>query len=321
MTIDHPLRRFLARVCSADTMARVVDPTLADMRWESGRPSWAGCLALAKALLVHSIVSTPAVLARTWSEDDRAIPKAAGLALSGAFIAALPLIALPFLGARPASRGAALIPLAVLLVPQAIALTLPAALLLAIPLAFRRQDPSTRLTRRTVALSMCCVLATFFVMAWAVPEANQSFRVMTYRAVSGRQDNIPRGVNETGFAALRDKIEVLKLTPGGGIAARPIEFDFHVRLVLVSISLPVGILALAIARSQRGRRRPWTMGLAAMGGYVFVFFPLLIGARMLMKSSSLPPVLLAWAPIALLAVAALRAYSSTPAAPESSTAS
>ena len=34
MTINHPIRRFLALLCSDDTMARVVDPVLADIRWE-----------------------------------------------------------------------------------------------------------------------------------------------------------------------------------------------------------------------------------------------------------------------------------------------
>ena len=53
MTIDHPVRRLLARVCSPDTLARVVDPTLADLRWESGRLTCRGYLTLAKALLVR----------------------------------------------------------------------------------------------------------------------------------------------------------------------------------------------------------------------------------------------------------------------------
>jgi hypothetical protein len=316
MTIDHPIRRFLARVCSDATMARVVDPILADMRWESGRPSWTGCLALAKALLVHSIVSTPAVLSRTWSDDERAIPKAAGLAITVALIAALPLIAPPLLEGFPNSRRGLpipIVPLAVTLLPQAIALTLPAALLLAIPVAFRRQHPSTRLARRTVVLSMCWVLATFVVIAWAVPEANQAFRVM-----ASKQVNITRGPGEMSLPALRDKIEVLKLTPGGRIAARPLEFQYHARLVLIWMPLPLGVLALAISRSARGRRRPWTMGLAALGGYAFVFFPLLVGAGSLMKLSSLPPFLLVWTPILLLAIVALRAYSSTSALPDSS---
>ena len=60
------------------------------------------------------------------------------------------------------------------------------------------------------------------------------------------------------------------------------------------------------------------MGLAALGGYVFVFFPLLVGARMLMRRSSLPPVLFAWAPMALLAIDRVLLYSSIPALPASS---
>ena len=321
MTIDHPIRRFLARVCPDATMARVVDPILADMRWESGRPSWTGCLALAKALLVHSIVSTPAVLARTWSDDERAIPKAAGLAITVALIAALPLIAPPLLEGFPNSRRGLpipIVPLAVTLLPQAIALTLPAALLLAIPVAFRRQHPSTRLARRTVVLSMCWVLATFVVIAWAVPEANQAFRVMAYRVITNQQADIQRGPAELTLPTLRDKIEVLKLTPGGRVAARPLEFLYHVRWVLIWMPLPLGVLALAISRSARGRRRPWTMGLAALTGYGFTFVPLVQGAQMLMRGSSLPPALFAWTPIVLLAIVAYRVYSSASALPDSS---
>ena len=64
------------------------------------------------------------------------------------------------------------------------------------------------------------------------------------------------------------------------------------------------------------------MGFAALAGYLFVYFPLLIGARMMMmRWGSLPPVLFAWAPILLLAIVAFRAYSSTPALSDSSAAS
>ena len=65
------------------------------MRWESGRPAWLGYLALLKALMVHTIVSTPSVLSRTWSEDERAIPKAAAFAVAGALVVAIPLMLIP----------------------------------------------------------------------------------------------------------------------------------------------------------------------------------------------------------------------------------
>ena len=144
MTANHPLRRFLARICSAETMARVVDPTLADIRWESGRPFWLGCLSLAKALLIHAIASTPGELSHAWSDDERAIPKAAAFVTAAALFAAVPLMAPPLLNAISLGRTfsfdvAVLLPS---LVPQALALTLPAALLLAFPVAFRRQQPS-----------------------------------------------------------------------------------------------------------------------------------------------------------------------------------
>jgi hypothetical protein len=42
MTSNHPLRRLLARVCSPETMSRIVDPVFADMRREDGRVTWRG---------------------------------------------------------------------------------------------------------------------------------------------------------------------------------------------------------------------------------------------------------------------------------------
>ena len=53
------------------------------------------------------------------------------------------------------------------------------------------------------------------MIAWVMPEANQAFRVMA----SG-EPNI-RADNEISFPAQRETIEVLKLTPGGRVAARP----------------------------------------------------------------------------------------------------
>jgi hypothetical protein len=56
MTIDHPLRRALARVCSTTTMTRIVDPILADIRWEDGHATLRGCVSLARALVLHAVL-------------------------------------------------------------------------------------------------------------------------------------------------------------------------------------------------------------------------------------------------------------------------
>lgn len=98
MTSDHPIRRFLARVCSSETMSRVVDPTLGDMRFERGRPTWRGHLALARALTIHTIASAPGALARICADDERAVPRVVAICLASALIVALPLVVSPMLG-------------------------------------------------------------------------------------------------------------------------------------------------------------------------------------------------------------------------------
>jgi hypothetical protein len=188
MTIDHPLRRLLARVCSPDTMARVVDPTLADMRWERGRPAWLGCLALLKALTVHAVISIPGVAGRVYADDDHALPRAAAFAMAAAVVAAALLVAEPFLSTihrvavpllstihtAPVPPAHALA-MGLLVVTGALAVTLPAALLVAIPLALKRQQPSARLARRIVGLSIACTAITFAMLTWVAPVANQAY--------------------------------------------------------------------------------------------------------------------------------------------------
>lgn len=85
MTSHHPVRRLLARTCSADTMARIVDPILADMRWER-RPQALGYVALAHALAVHAMMSLPDVLHRASSEDGRAILRMGMLTIAAALL-------------------------------------------------------------------------------------------------------------------------------------------------------------------------------------------------------------------------------------------
>ena len=144
MTVHHPMRRLLARVCSTDTMARVVDPTLADMRWERGRPPWLGYAALARALALHVVTSAPRAVGRIYSDDGHAIPRAAAWSAAVAIFFAT-LLSVPTLTkSSPLLRESPLW-LFVCLLPQALVLTLPLALLIGIPVAVHRQALSRRI--------------------------------------------------------------------------------------------------------------------------------------------------------------------------------
>jgi lipopolysaccharide export LptBFGC system permease protein LptF len=307
MTVRHPVRRFLARVCSADTMSRIVDPTLADLRVEDGRLTWRGAVTLARALVIHVITSTPAIIARVYSEDERAIPRAAGVALLGALAAALAFVAPPLIEmmrqAPPPRIHALFFEASLLLLPQAVVLTLPAGLLLAFPLVFRNRERTRTLRRRALALAAAFVVVAAVVMVWGVPRANQAFREL----LMDPRGHLAPGPNEMGFGELREHIDVLKLTPGGRVAARRLDYLYSLRIALISAPLPLGVLALALASTPLGRRRPWLIGTSAVIAYICALFPMYVAAEALVRASALPPWLLAWLPTACIVALAATA--------------
>jgi Lipopolysaccharide export system permease LptF/LptG len=290
MTANHPLRRLLARVCSPETMSRVVDPTLADLRWETGRPVWVGYSALARALTLHALTSTPGAIERVCSDDDHAVPKVAAYATVGATLASAVLGIAPYL--KELAHDPRPFALAAMLVPHALVLTLPAALLIAVPLALRSQPPSARIARRIVVLSICWTAITLGVLAWILPEANQAFRVR----ISGQQ-NLGRGLNETGFPAMRREIERLRTFDGGEPAVRRLEYEYQMRLALAGAAVPLALLALSVSGLGVGRRRPALLGIASVGFYALVIFPFMFYLQSsVSRNPAVPPFLLAWLP-------------------------
>jgi lipopolysaccharide export LptBFGC system permease protein LptF len=301
MTANHPVRRLLARICSDETMARVVDPTLGDVRFENGRLTWRGCLALARALTIHVVASLPGALSRLWSDDEHALPRAvvAGTVTTlmlGALLILPPVVEIP--------AGDRLGPLRTiwLLAPQALGLTLPASLLVAIPVAFRRAARPRRVMVSGLALSIVCAVATIVVINWIMPEANQTWREEV-SAHLGRPVHLERGPNELTLHELRERIEDLRLTPGGVRLARSLEHTYQMRLMLAMIAVPLGVLAVAIALSIRGRIMSVLAGIGAMVAYVCILFPLeFAGLGLMRRFEALPPAVVVWGPAVALVI-------------------
>jgi hypothetical protein len=300
MTIDHPVRRLLARVCSDRTMALVVDPVLADMRWERG-PRWMGYLALGRALMLHAALSFPGTVSRLWTDDERALPRAVLACTVTAVLFMTPLIAIPAQWAPELTWRAVLT-----LVPQALAVALPPSLLVAIPLAFRHATNTRRLIARGLALSLLCAAATVLVITRLVPDANQAFRVEASR-IAGQTIHLERGPAEMTQTELRERIDVLSLTPGGVPVARRLEYVYQMKLALGAIAAPLGGLAIALAMSPRGRKRPLLLGVLSVVTYIVVMFPIDAAAGLLMvRLTIVPPAVFAWAPVAIvMAIAGL----------------
>jgi hypothetical protein len=280
-------------------MARVVDPTLADIRWERRRAHWRGYGSLASALALHVISSIPARVAAVWLEDGHAMPRVTILSIGAAAIGAAPLVALPLsqvIHDAGASRGW----LVLTLVPQALVLTLPTGLLVAVPVAIAKTEPSARLIRRVILLSALYAGATFGLIGWIMPVANQAYRVAT----SGVSE-LERGPNETPFRHIKKEIERLRTFHGSETVIRRMEYGCELRLSLAAAAVRLGLVALACAFSPLGRRRPFLTGLSALGLYfvgIFSFERLVVES--VLRGTSLPAGSLAWVPNAFIVLIA-----------------
>jgi hypothetical protein len=294
MTIQHPIRRALARVCSAETMTRIVDPVLADVRWER-RLRVFGYVDLARALALHAIVSSPRAAGRLWSDDRRAMPRAALLCGAVGLVTAA-VLAIPPLLRLDVPTGRALLFLA----PQLLILTIPAALLAAIPIALRGVPIHARLIRQTLGLALCVVGFTL-VLPWTFPRTNQAFRVLVAR------HHIAPGPNELGFVELRERIRVAREVGGNDATVRRLEYSFQNRVALVFAPIPIALLALGLAASRAGRRRPIVTGVSATILYFGVLLPALsLMTWWLLRGLGAPPIPIAWIPNAVtLGIAAL----------------
>jgi hypothetical protein len=294
MTIQHPIRRALARICSVETMTRIVDPVLADVRWER-RLRLLGYVDLARALALHALVSSPCAAARLWSDDRRAMPRVALLCGAVALVTAA-VLAIPPLLRLDVPTGRALLFLA----PQFLILTIPAALLAAIPIALRGVPIQARVIRRTVGLALCLVGFTL-VLAWTFPRTNQAFRVLT----AGQP--IAPGPNELGFVELRERIRVARERGGNDATVRRLEHNYQNRVALVCAPIPIALLALGLAASRAGRRRPIATGVSATILYFGVLLPVISLMKLwLLHRLGTLPIPMAWSLNAVtLGIAAL----------------
>jgi hypothetical protein len=283
-------------------MSRVVDPIFADMRWEDGQITWRGCVALVKALALHAATSLPGWCAAVWADDDRAIPRAARFVVFGATLAATLLLIPPTLHVARVPKFLFFFTRA----PQALTITLPPAIIIAIPIAFHRRRIGARLLRRTLLLSLLIVAATSVVVSRGMLLlANQSERGMEVYFADGRQMTLKRGSNETTWAALRRQIEDLRQTKDGEGPAAAFEKEYQTRLAITTAPVPLGLAGLAICALPFGRRRPLLVGVIG----VFTFWTLITLVQpvesLFVGSGSLLGVrLCAWAPNAILLIAA-----------------
>jgi hypothetical protein len=268
------LRALASRICSTETMDRLIDPVIGDMQREHNqgtRPSapwerrWTlvqGYVAFWKVVALWLPVVWIARVARERSGSP--LFRALAAAAVTMIVTTALLVAAPLQSVLRHDRAGWLF---LLLLPQSVPLTIPGVLLVGV-LTGTRNRPIASVTRRAVlGVALAGSLASFATIVWAIPASNQAFRV----AVAGHE--ISRGfeempVNSLRARALESRVNAFEDEAGSLFVA------YHARWALVGATPAFALFGLGIAALRL--RTVMTVGTAvtAYAVYITYFFEL-----------------------------------------------
>ena len=287
------LRALAARVCSASTMERLVDPVVADLQVEyaqairESRP-WKGrwtllvsYLAFAKVMLVCGILGTREGW-HNWSADDRRVFSRTLVWITVATVLSSVLVGLPSFQHVPdmlaVNANARLERLILYLVPSTLTLGVPAGLAIGAAIGLSQRERSRRLLAAIALVAVLSSLASLVNVAWVTPLANQSYRAEVMGDLL-----VGKGQNELTLTELRSS--------AGGT------FLYHLRVAVGAAPLTLAIFGVVVA--TRRWRRAAAIGIACAGvvGYGFA----LNAGRFFNYHEVVPPRVAAWMPHILLA--------------------
>jgi lipopolysaccharide export LptBFGC system permease protein LptF len=321
MPFSRRIRSAAARIMSATTMERLVDPILTDIELESGehlqrgrvwRARWvvlSGYLGLSKALLFHTVLDCAGACV-----FDNAAARTVRVSCLAFAVLTTALVLPPLFGNRLFTRHPGL---AVYLVPQAIPISIPIALSIGIVWGWS-QHTARLMVRRLVVISTAGAVISLATMEWLVPAAHDGFLASLTRlgASTGSAPTMERGVGERSLSELSNLVRQIEARSGSqsnhkpfpqrlrtgrgpSLTAADVKHALHVRLALGAATFLLPVLAVAIASAVRGRK----LGRAVFAAVVLLYVVSWFGAAAI--APAVPPALSAWLPNAAVVTVAL----------------
>jgi lipopolysaccharide export LptBFGC system permease protein LptF len=299
------LHRIAARICSAKSLERVIEPAIADLQKEyqdaigsAWRRRWrlfAGYLAVCQVL----------ALCLSQRSDGRTdeVRVLRALSISGAAMIGITVLLLipPVIGRVEFVRPTTLW----LLVPQAVPLAIPLGLVVGLAYALNRRVLSAAAQKIVLAAALLCSIASFVTLIWAMPAANQEFRQRIFTSI-GQRGTVMKGLNEMSLSELNDEIAFAKVR-GNEQHARRVAWYYHLKSALAAASFVLALFAVTVnARSNMIRR------IVVLVSPIAYWLLLWLGESFGIRTST-PAVISAWLPnIVLVASAAIMAASRGP---------
>jgi lipopolysaccharide export LptBFGC system permease protein LptF len=286
------LRKLAARVCSEDTLARLIDPAIADLQHEHADARRAQRVWKSRWLLIVGYVAVLKVLAlhgRTRT-DGRALARGIIVRAIVITLVVMVLFQLPpllyTLNTLPQSHAARLV-LAIYLAPQALSIAVPVGFALGI-LSGLGTDTLSRLAARAMLIvAVMLSMLSLVMVSWIIPAANYKFR----EAATGRE--VLKGVNELTLGEMHDRLERDRQQGLGGPYVRHLAITYHMRIAFSCATLVLALFVLAVRRQRRFVRV--LLGLLLCTAYVGYYFALSdpIGPA---SFGTLSPIMFVWVP-------------------------
>jgi lipopolysaccharide export LptBFGC system permease protein LptF len=222
------------------------------------------------------------------TRDDRRTLLRTAVASAVIMVAGTVVLMAPFLssvGSRPDS-----VELALYSIPQALPLSIPIGLTFGILWGLGRFAASPRSQTLILVLATIASVASFSMLAWIVPTANQAFRVSMIR------HSLQKGVNELTLGELRPLLEPGTHEPtsvAGPSDRRSLALNYHARWALSGAPLVLSLFAVALTSRRRwGRMMPFVIG----GAMVLAYYVMMYSASGLGLNQTISPFAAAWMP-------------------------
>lgn len=250
---DH-LRSLARRVCSPDTMRRVIDPLLADLQFEHDNAMKAGQILRARRLQFGGylafwralgICATRASIGAIQAADEGALGRTIGYSAAAISAIALLLALLPFSQVERRMTDVNPGKLFVYLLPQAVPLAIAFGLPLGIVIARRGRSVTRHVVWSVLAIAVSCAAISFVVSGWVLPATNQAFRVL----VSG-QPNVARGANELTLPEVTARLAWLRRRASVNDTLA-FAFSYHARLAASFAPIVTALFALSLGTVTR----------------------------------------------------------------------
>jgi hypothetical protein len=289
-------RALASRLFDSLTMERLIDPVIADLQCEHADAMRRGHMWRARWIRVAGCIAFWKVAGLAAVAENKHGARAIGVALSTAILLTALAICVVILNS-PATidSGGTMVWLVLYLVPQALTISLPVCLGLALFIWIRGEDAHASSRRTVLWLMRVALLLAVANVGWITPAANNAYR----NVIAGRA--ALRGANELTLIELGHR--VYEASPREVGDPLPLAFWFNARLALVLAPVLLSVLALTGATA---RRRGPSAVIVVVTLTVFVGCYLLLPAddiAVLMRW--LPAAAIAWLPNALVMIATL----------------